>query len=170
MTYAASYPSPLGLLSMVSDGVSLTGLWFEEQHPFQRCLSGPTAANESLAIFQKTRRWLDIYFSGKNPDFTPETKVEGSLFFCTVIALLSSIPYGETVTYGEIAKEAASRLGKERISSQAVGQAVGRNPVFLIIPCHRVIGSSGRLVGYGGGIARKGMLLKLEGIVLDWAF
>ena len=109
-----------------------------------------------------TEKWLDIYFSGNIPDFTPPISLSGTPFKLMIWEMLRGIPYGETVSYGDIAKQAAEKRGIEKMSSQAVGGAVGKNPVAIIIPCHRVIGADGSLTGYGGGIEKKEFLLRLE--------
>ena len=116
-----------------------------------------------MPIFDETKKWLDIYFSGKNPDFTPKYKIENlTPFRKQVIGIMNEIPYGKTITYNDIAKEIAKSKGIERMSAQAVGGAVGWNPICIIIPCHRVIGSDGSLTGYGGGINNKIKLLEIE--------
>lgn len=133
-------------------------------HAFQKdgkCILG--SINIPTVIIQ-AEKWLDIYFSGHEPDFMPEIRLEGTDFQMLIWKLLLDIPYGQTVTYGEIARQAAKILGKERMSAQAVGGAVGKNPVSIIVPCHRVVGTGGKLTGYGGGIERKAALLELEKI------
>ena len=153
MTYLTTYNSPLGPITLASDGTHLTRLWFEPNN---------TKTPDDLPVFKQTTRWLDIYFSGNEPGFTPPLKVEGSEFFKTVSEIMRLIPYGETTTYGAIAAEVAKRLGRGRMSAQAVGGAVGRNPISIIIPCHRVIGSDGNLTGYAEGLDKKIGLLKIE--------
>ena len=117
---------------------------------------------KELPVFEETRRWLDAYFRGEKPDFTPPLSVETTPFRRAVWELLLTIPYGQTMTYGEIAAEIARRRGLSGMSAQAVGGAVGRNPISLIIPCHRVVGTGGSLTGYAGGIEKKVKLLELE--------
>lgn len=117
---------------------------------------------ETVPVLEETARWLDIYFAGKEPDFTPAIKMEGSYFYQAVGEIMLEIPYGKTTTYGEIAKKVAKRMGKDSMSAQAVGGAVGHNSISVIIPCHRVVGSTGSLTGYAGGIKKKIYLLKLE--------
>lgn len=154
---------------MASDGKSLTGLWFDGQKYYYDSLL-TKLENKDLPIFKQTKEWLDIYFQGKNPDFVPPVSYSSTPFRCSVWKLLQKIPYGKTVTYGEIAKIIAKENGVQRMSAQAVGQAVGHNPISIIIPCHRVVGSSGSLTGYGGGIEKKIALLKLENIEMDKLF
>jgi methylated-DNA--[protein]-cysteine S-methyltransferase len=161
MTYLCHYASPLGGITIASGGAALTGLWFDGQKYFGSTLSGERQVKE-LPVFEKTRRWLDAYFRGEKPDFTPPLSVETTPFRRAVWELLLTIPYGQTMTYGEIAAEIARRRGLSGMSAQAVGGAVGRNPISLIIPCHRVVGTGGSLTGYAGGIEKKVKLLELE--------
>ena len=167
MRYIWHYESPLGGMTMASDGSGLTGLWFDGQkyYPEGIVFAEPEETDKGLPtgaihVFRETERWLDIYFSGQRPAFTPPLAVRGSAFQEAVWKLLREIPYGETTTYGQL----AARLGEKDIkgSAQAVGGAVGHNPVSLIIPYHRVIGADGSLTGYAGGIERKKALLALE--------
>ena len=153
--------SPLGVITLASDGQSLTGLWFDGQKQYARTLD-PVHTEKALPVFDETRRWLEIYFSGREPDFTPPLALRGTALQTGVWEILRTIPYGKTMTYGQIAKELALRAGLSRMSAQAVGGAVGRNPVSLIVPCHRVMGSDGSLTGYAGGLERKLRLLQLE--------
>ncbi len=162
MLYTAAYQSPLGGVLMAADGTSLTGLWFEGQKYFARGLDG-AREERSLPVFDEARRWLDVYFSGGQPDFTPPLRFTGTAFQNGIWTLLLAIPYGTTVTYGELARQAARRQGLARVSARAVGGAVGRNAISLIVPCHRVVGADGSLTGYAGGLDRKRALLKLEG-------
>lgn len=157
MKYISEYESPLGKLILISDGESLNELCFDNKD-----ISKEFVINNDLPIFQTTKTWLDIYFSGNHPNFIPLIKTSGSDFRKLIGDIMLSIPFGQTVTYGEIAKTVAKKLGKDKMSAQAVGGAVGHNPVPIIIPCHRVIGANGNLTGYGGGIERKLRLLKLE--------
>lgn len=161
MNYVTQYQTPLGRITMASDGNALIGLWFNDGKYFGETLD-KNALEKDLPIFKETKRWLDIYFSGENPDFTPKIKLSGSDFRLAVWKILNEIPYGRTVTYGEIAAKIAKQRGLEQMSAQAVGGAVGHNPISIIIPCHRVIGSDGTLTGYAGGIERKIKLLELE--------
>lgn len=160
--YLDDYNSPLGKIIMASDGDALTGLWFENQKYFSLS-PGAEIPFSGLSIFDETARWLDVYFSGKAPDFTPTLRPAGTEFRQSVWDILLMIPYGETMTYGEIADRIARQKGLKRMSAQAVGGAVGHNPVSIIIPCHRVIGANGSLTGYAGGIERKRKLLAMEG-------
>lgn len=161
MTYTHHYESPLGGITMASDGEALTGLWFDGQKYFAAGIERETE-EKNLPVFEQTDRWLDIYFQGKEPDFTPELAMYTTDFRKAVWKILLTIPYGQTMTYGEIAKQIAGQSGKKRMSAQAVGGAVGHNEISLIIPCHRVIGTDGSLTGYAGGIEKKVELLKLE--------
>ena len=156
MKYVCHYSSPMGILHLESDGKALTGLWFTDQSSTQE---------DKLPIFDETIRWLDIYFSGKDPGFTPKLAPEGTAFRKAVWDILLTIPYGKTMSYGQIAKQIAEEKGIARMSAQAVGGAVGHNPIAIIIPCHRVIGSDGSLTGYGGGLDLKISLLELEGAI-----
>ena len=162
MDFTTRYRSPLGGITMASDGEALTGLWFDEQKHFAATLSEKSSTKNDLPVFEQTRRWLDIYFSGQKLDFTPLLKPKGSPFRQLVWEILLSIPYGKTMTYGEIARAIARKNGLERMSAQAVGNAVGHNPISLIIPCHRVLGAGGSLTGYAAGTDKKAALLQLE--------
>ena len=139
----------------------MTGLWFDGQAHFGETLAAQ-ACEKPLPVFRTAARWLDLYFSGRVPDFTPPLRPRGTAFRRAVWALLLTVPYGATVSYGGLAGQLA--CGRSRMSAQAVGGAVGHNPIALIIPCHRVIGADGRLTGYAGGLERKQALLRLEGI------
>ena len=154
------YLSPLGIIKLESDGEYLTGLWFDNSKDSNKHMIN----NEynDLPIFDETKKWLDIYFSGTNPSFTPKYKVKTTEFQKSVNEIMLKIPYGKTITYNDIAKEIARKKGIKKMSAQAVGHAVGWNPICLIIPCHRVVGTNGNLVGYGGGIIHKYQLLQLE--------
>lgn len=159
MTYSY-YLSPLGPITLASDGEALTGLWFEGQKYFPD-LTG--WRQEELPVFDQARTWLDAYFSRQAPSFTPLLRPAGTAFQREVWAILAAIPYGVTRTYADIAQELARKKGLPRMSARAVGSAVGRNPISLIVPCHRVVGKSGRLTGYAGGLDKKRALLELEG-------
>lgn len=159
--YTDTYTSPLGVITMSSNGKQLTGLWFEGQKYFGHALSDQPS-HPSLPIFNETRTWLDVYFQGKYPTFMPPILLNDTPFRQTVWQLLLTIPYGETTTYKRIAMEWARQHGVKSMSSQAVGGAVERNPISIIIPCHRVIGTNGSLTGYAGGLDRKRWLLQLE--------
>ena len=167
--YTCRYQSPLGGITIAADSEGLTGLWFDGQKYFAATLS-PTCDSRPLPLVDETRRWLDLDFSGKNPGYLPPLHLTGTPFRMAVWEILCSIPYGQTVTYGEIARKVARQNGKTALSAQGVGNAVGHNPVSIIVPCHRVIGSNGSLTGYAGGIARKTALLTLEQADLTGTF
>ncbi len=156
------YDSPLGGILLAADEQGLTGLWFEGQKYFARSLP-PAREERETPVLADAARWLDVYFSGHEPDFTPPLHPAGTPFQRAVWALLGQIPYGGTTTYGALARTLAARGGLASMSAQAVGGAVGHNPVSVIVPCHRVVGADGSLTGYAGGIARKIALLRLEG-------
>lgn len=162
MEYTSHYNSPLGQITLASNGTCLTGLWFEDQKFFARTLANCTQEKD-LSVFHQTSEWLDCYFSGKKPDFTPALQLNDTPFRIAVWKILQQIPYGEAVTYKDITQEIARQKGISSMSSQAIGGAVGHNPISIIIPCHRVIGSNGNLTGYAGGLDRKINLLVLEG-------
>ena len=159
MFFSTDYISPIGKILMVSDGEAICGVWFYGQKYFPSTIDDEIVQKDDLAIFVKVKKWFDDYFDGSNPDIDFKLKPEGSEFRRRVWKILSEIPYGETVTYGEIASRLSSTM-----SAQAVGGAVGHNPISILIPCHRVIGSDGRLTGYAGGLDKKIELLKLEKI------
>ena len=161
MDYTMHYESPLGGITMASDGEALCGLWFDGQKYFA---SGLLQDHEekALPIFRQAVRWLDVYFSGKEPDFTPKLALRATAFRKQVWEILLAIPYGQTLTYGKIAEMVAAKKGVPRMSAQAVGGAVGHNAISIIIPCHRVVGANGSLTGYAGGIERKEKLLEIE--------
>ncbi len=148
------HSSPLGRITFSSDGTALTGLWFDGRR------HADTRTKRDLPIFSRTKEWLDCYFAGEEPKFTPPISMKGTSFQIAVWNILTKIPYGETVTYGEIALLLAERRGVTY--ARAVGGAVGRNPISIIVPCHRVLGVGGKLTGYSGGIDRKIALLKIE--------
>ncbi|MBP5182121.1 MAG: methylated-DNA--[protein]-cysteine S-methyltransferase [Lentisphaeria bacterium] len=158
--YRFSYSSPLGVMTLTSDGTALTGLWFEGLDHLPERTAFP--AGKTLSVFLGTKEWLDTYFAGKIPAFTPPLRMKGTPFRRLVWERLLPIPYGETVTYGAIAKEIAQVSGVPRMSAQAVGGAVGHNRIAIIVPCHRVVGAKGSLVGYAAGLERKRFLLELE--------
>lgn len=163
MLYIHYYKSPLGNILMAADSVGLTGLWFEGQKYFP-CELNIEYKEKELPIFEQTKKWLDIYFSGYKPDFMPDVHMIGSEFQIKVWSILKQIPYGQTMTYGEIANKIAEQNGGIPMSAQAVGGAVGHNLISIIIPCHRVVGKNGSLTGYAGGIERKIKLLELENV------
>lgn len=162
MQYTNLYQSPLGEILLAADDEGLTGLWFAAQKYYARTLGRDHEPKETQAIAE-ARKWLDTYFEGKAPDFLPPLHFLGTAFQKDVWNILLTIPYGKTMTYGDIAKELARQRGVARFSAQAVGGAVGHNVISVIVPCHRVVGSNGSLTGYAGGINRKIALLKLEG-------
>lgn len=164
--YTAQLPSPAGLLTLASDGLSLTGLWLENQKYFGSTLPEICQPAPSLPIFRETARWLDAYFAGKRPAMTLPLAPQGSEFRQAVWRAMLAVPYGETTTYGRIA---ASLPDGGRNYSQAVGSAVGHNPIMILIPCHRVLGSDGSLTGYAGGLECKKYLLRLKGIIIQLA-
>lgn len=167
--YTTTCQSPLGDITLAADGEALTGLWFECQKYYAPDL-GDARAEEGLPVFQQAKAWLDTYFSGRDPGPTPPVHLVGTDFQREVWAILTTIPYGTTRTYGDIAQELARKRGLARMSAQAVGGAVGRNPISVIVPCHRVVGSNGSLTGYAGGIAKKVELLRLEGALKEGLF
>ncbi len=156
--FCSHYASPLGELLLAADETGLTGLWFRDQKYAGSTLE-PDAKQQEIPIFVQTKRWLDVYFSGQEPDFDIPLHLMGTEFQIRVWEILKTIPYGQTVTYGQIAAQLAPGM-----SAQAVGGAVGRNPVSVIVPCHRVLGSGGRLTGYAAGLDKKTALLKMEHI------
>ena len=155
------YTSSIGGITLASDGEALTGLWFEGQKYYPQNLVAESS-EVKLPIFTETVKWLDIYFSGKEPDFTPTISLNTTPFRKAACDIMLTIPCGQTMTYGEIAIILAEKQGMERMSAQAVGSAVGHNPISIIIPCHRVVGADGSLTGYAGGLDKKAALLKLE--------
>ena len=161
MTYIQHYSSPLGGILLAADEIGLTGSWFDGEKYFADNLPAEHAERQT-PILAEAARWLDIYFTGKEPGFTPPLHPIGSAFRQAVWEILLQIPYGQTTTYGEIARQLAEKQGREKMSSQAVGGAVGHNEISVIIPCHRVVGTSGSLTGYAGGIGKKVKLLELE--------
>ena len=161
MMYTLHYDSPLGGILLAADEIGLTGLWFDGEKYFADGLDPEHTAQETL-IIREAKRWLDVYFSRQEPNFTPPLHPIGSPFRQEVWELLLQIPYGQTTTYGALAKQLAEKHGLPRMSAQAVGGAVGHNEISIIIPCHRVVGTNGSLIGYAGGIDKKVKLLTLE--------
>lgn len=161
MTYIQHYSSPLGGILLAADEIGLTGSWFDGEKYFAGNLPAEHTERQT-PILAEAARWLDIYFTGKEPGFTPPLHPIGSPFRQAVWEILLQIPYGQTTTYGEIARQLAEKQGREKMSAQAVGGAVGHNEISVIIPCHRVVGTSGSLTGYAGGIDKKVKLLELE--------
>lgn len=171
MRYETFYSSPLGEILLISDGTSLTGAWIEGQKHCLGDLKEEIIQKNDLEIFIKTKIWLNQYFDKKRPRISELSLApEGNEFRQSVWEILCQIPYGETITYGEIAKIIAKRLNKELMSAQAIGNAVGNNPISIIIPCHRVVGKNGNLTGYAGGIDKKIKLLEIEGINMQKFF
>ncbi|PHK48896.1 methylated-DNA--[protein]-cysteine S-methyltransferase [Staphylococcus edaphicus] len=166
MHYKSYYQSPIGHITLTSDGQNLTGLWLPKHTDFEAQDDNPLQEMD-LAVFDKAKHWLDAYFSGDNPKIDFPLKATGTTFREQVWQILLEIPQGETWTYGDIAEKIAKKRGKTKMSAQAVGGAVGSNPISIIIPCHRVVGKDGNLTGYGGGIDTKIMLLKLESVDMD---
>lgn len=167
MDFTCLYVSPYGNVTLASDGRALVGLRFDGRpSPSDQTLVPTSASSPGCvrpAVLDETIRWLDAYFLGRIPDFTPPLELRGTNFQKTVWTFLLAIPYGRTTTYGELARQTARTLKRERMSAQAIGHAVGRNPIALVVPCHRVVGAGGELVGYAGGLALKSALLRLEG-------
>ncbi|MDE6053271.1 MAG: methylated-DNA--[protein]-cysteine S-methyltransferase [Lachnospiraceae bacterium] len=161
MQYIHYYDSPLGTITLASDGEKLSGLWFDGQKYYGSTLSEENEQRE-LPVFEQTGQWLDLYFGGQEPDFTPPLSMQTTPFRRAVWEIMLTIPFGYTMTYGAIAKEIAGQRGMERMSAHAVGGAVSHNPISLVIPCHRVVGTNGSLTGYAGGIDKKVRLLTLE--------
>lgn len=161
MEYTYHYDSPLGRIILASDGEALNGLWFEGQKYFAATLD-KNHEERKLPIFEQAKRWLDIYFDGKEPGFIPPLSLKTTPFRKAVWEIMLTIPFGRTMTYGEIAKKLEEQKGGLKTSARAVGGAVGHNAISLMIPCHRVMGSDGSLTGYAGGIERKEKLLAME--------
>lgn len=171
MYHATTYLSPVGKMTLAGDGTHLVGLWIEGQKYHGDTVSLTMPERDDLPVFNAAKRWLDSYFAGERPAISAlPLAPAGGAFRQSVWDILCEIPYGKVITYGEIASKLAARMGKERMSSQAVGGAVGHNPISVIIPCHRVVGSNGSLTGYAGGIATKIKLLELEGVELSRLF
>lgn len=160
--FAARYISPIGGVTMTSDGENLTGLFFDGQRRFAAKGAAAQEARESLQIFSAAREWLDIYFSGEEPPFTPPLSLGAPSFSRAVWMALMEIPWGATASYGELSLKAAERFGGSRPCARAAGAACARNPIALIVPCHRAVGADGSLTGYAGGLERKAWLLNME--------
>lgn len=173
MYYSTTYPSPAGIITLAcdGDGEALVGLWLEGQKYHGNTIPEAMSENNTMSIFVSVKRWLDRYFAGEKPCISelPLAPIGGE-FRQDVWNILCEIPYGEVITYGSIAKKMAAKMGKESMSSQAVGGAVGHNPISIIIPCHRVVGSNGSLTGYAGGVKTKMKLLELEGADISKLF
>lgn len=164
MVHVSKFDTPLGPVTAAVEGESIVGLWLEGQKYFASTLEKEEynkASEHKLPVFEQLKKWLDMYFTGRDPDFLLPLSPKGSPFRKDVWDILCHIPFGQLTTYGEIAKQLEKKYGKPQ-SAQAVGGAVGHNPISIIIPCHRVVGSNGSLTGYAGGIDKKIQLLKLE--------
>lgn len=171
MYYSTTYSSPVGAITLGCDGDNLVGAWIEGQKYYGKSISGEMIEKNDVPVFDAAKKWLDRYFAGEKPDiFELPLRPIGSKFRQEVWSILCEIPYGEVITYGYIAKKLAVKLGKKSMSGQAVGGAVGHNPISVIIPCHRVVGSNGSLTGYAGGISTKIKLLELEGTDMSRLF
>ena len=166
MYYKNYYQSPIGKIFLIAEDNFLIGLYFEAQKYFPQEIFDQIE-KKNLEIFDVTKKWLDIYFNGYEPDFLPPLKMLGTDFQIEVWKLLLKIPYGKITTYGELSKVIAYQRNLQRFSAQAIGGAVGKNKISIIIPCHRVIGSDGSLTGYAGGIDKKSRLLNLEKCLID---
>ncbi|MDL2269054.1 methylated-DNA--[protein]-cysteine S-methyltransferase [Desulfosarcina sp. OttesenSCG-928-A07] len=165
MFYSTCYASPLGAITLASDGDSIVGLWNHGQKYFAATVKENLVEKPDLPVLIKAKNWLDAYFAGNKPEISDlPLDPAGSEFRKVVWDILCEIPYGACTTYGEIAKKMAIRMNRKTMSGQAVGGAVGHNPISIIIPCHRVVGSNGSLTGYAGGIDIKIKLLELEGV------
>lgn len=171
MYYSTTCASPVGVLTLASDGKNLTGLWMEGQKYFGDTIPEKMTEKDSLPVFTATKKWLDRYFAGEKPAISelPLAPIGGN-FRQGVWEILCEIPYGQVITYGDIAKKMARKMNRERMSGQAVGGAVGHNPISIIIPCHRVVSGNGSLTGYSGGISKKVSLLQLEGCDMTGLF
>ena len=170
MYYSAKYQSPIGQITLACEnsGKILVGLWMKGQKYFGDTIPEKMTENSRMPIFDKTKNWLDRYFAGKKPGISELRFLPiGGEFRQEVWKILCGIPYGKTMSYGDIAKKIAIKMNKEKMSSRAVGGAVGHNPISIIIPCHRVVGANGSLTGYAGGLEKKIKLLKLEGAYMS---
>ena len=167
MYFYSTWDSPVGKLTLVGEEGALTGLWIEGQRGFGNCMLNQAGGNDESELFMRVKQWLARYFQGENPDIHEiPLLLSGTHFQKQVWTLLCEIPYGKTTTYGALAEKIAQQMGKEHMSAQAIGGAVGHNPISIIVPCHRVVGADGSLTGYAGGIDKKRILLTLEGIKL----
>nr|WP_308742405.1 methylated-DNA--[protein]-cysteine S-methyltransferase [uncultured Anaerocolumna sp.] len=171
MYYSTTYLSPLGRITLACEGDNLVGVWNEGQKYHGAAISEQMTEKDDMPVFDAAKKWLDGYFAGEKPAISqlPLAPI-GSEFRQNVWAILCEIPYGEVITYGDIAKKMAAKMNKDRMSSQAVGGAVGHNPISIIIPCHRVVGSNGSLTGYAGGVYTKVKLLEFEGVDMSRLF
>ena len=173
MYYSTTYQSPIKLITLAcdGDGKNLVGLWTEGQKYHGDTVPEIMTENDDMPVFRDAKKWLHRYFAGEKPDIAelPLAPIGGE-FRQSVWKILCEIPYGKVITYGDIAKKIAVKMGRESMSSQAVGGAVGHNPISIIIPCHRVVGSNGSLTGFAGGIQMKVKLLELEGVDMSNLF
>ena len=171
MVYKTYYESPIGSITLASDGENIIGLWMEGQKYYGDTVTEEMIEKNELVIFAKTKKWLDRYFMGEKPNISEISLVPRGGEFRTIIwDILCQIPYGQVTTYGEIGKKAAKIMNKKNMSAQAVGGAVGHNPISIIIPCHRVISGNGSLTGFSGGLNKKIALLKHEGVDMSKLF
>ena len=171
MYYSSVYPSPIGIITLACYSDKLVGLWIKGQRYYGDTIPEATTENNNIKIFGVVKNWLDRYFSGKKPDIAElSLSPIGGEFRQLVWKTLCEIPYGKVITYGDIAKKVAMKMGRESMSSQAIGGAVGHNPISVIIPCHRVVGSNGSLTGFSAGINVKVKLLELEGADMSGLF
>jgi methylated-DNA-[protein]-cysteine S-methyltransferase len=165
MYYSTTTQSPFGALTLACEGEKLVGLWMEGQKYYGGGIHEKMSKRSDTPVFRAAKEWLDRYFAGEKPGgFEWPLAPVGGEFRQIVWGILSEIPYGEVITYGDIAKRAAAKMNRVSISSQAVGGAVGHNPISILIPCHRVVGANGNLTGYAAGIDKKMKLLELEGV------
>ena len=171
MVYKTYYNSPVGKLFIASDGKNIIGLCLEKQKYYLDKIEKEAILKNDLPIFEKTKRWLDRYFRQEKPEISELLLLpKGNAFRQCVWKFLCEIPYGETITYGDLAKKVAKKLNKPSMSAQAIGNAVGHNPISIIIPCHRVVGKNGSLTGYAGGIDKKIKLLEIENVNMEKLF
>ncbi|MBQ1931568.1 MAG: methylated-DNA--[Lachnospiraceae bacterium] len=168
MQYINYYPSPLGRITLAADEIGLTGLWLEGQKYYagQMDREHDEWIEKESPVLTMAKHWLEEYFAGKVPEAAIPMHLKGTPFQMEVWEILCQIPYGQTITYGQIARQIAAKRGRKTMSAQAVGGAVGRNPISIIVPCHRVMGADGSLTGYAGGVDKKIALLTLEGVNL----
>ena len=171
MYYRTTYPSAVGLITLACDGDNIVGVWNEGQKYHGAAISAVMIEKDDMPVFDTAKKWLDRYFAGKKPAISelPLAPIGGE-FRKSVWTILCEIPYGKIITYGDIAKKMAAKMNKETMSSQAVGGAVGHNPISIIVPCHRVVGANGSLTGYAGGLKTKVKLLELEGVDMSRLF
>ncbi|MCL2508310.1 MAG: methylated-DNA--[protein]-cysteine S-methyltransferase [Oscillospiraceae bacterium] len=171
MYYSTTYSSPIGTITLACHNDNLVGLWTNGQKYHGDTIPEAMIENNDIPIFGAVKKWLDRYFTGEQPDISelPLAPIGGE-FRQGVWKILCEIPYGKVITYGDIAKRIAMKMGKESMSSQAVGGAVGHNPISIIIPCHRVVGSNGSLTGFSGGVGMKVKLLELESVDMRGLF